>query len=210
MVRWWEGLGNRAFYLLPFFSLPSDFPKLCCFYSWSWQHIDNSLWYYYANIILSLYSSPFCSIVSYNFPIFHQRLSFSNLLLYGTIVWSFSQCSNFIIQYSTVLYLLLLAYFHWFAFNIFTTLSYNIFWYIVISLRLMYDLTFYRLVNDSNFGWRGLRLLACRSPHFFTHSTSPIATLPDYLTTMIRKLAKDLPVCNQFVDNIFIFMVILD
>ncbi|KAK3886475.1 hypothetical protein Pcinc_009346 [Petrolisthes cinctipes] len=50
-----------------------------------------------------------------------------------------------------------------------------------------------KLVNDSNFGWRGLRLLACRSPHFFTHSASPIATLPEYLTTMIRKLAKDLP-----------------
>lgn len=50
-----------------------------------------------------------------------------------------------------------------------------------------------RLVNDSNFGWRGLRLLACRSPHFFTHSASPIATLPEYLTTMIKKLAKELP-----------------
>lgn len=50
-----------------------------------------------------------------------------------------------------------------------------------------------KLVNDSNFGWRGLRLLACRSPHFFTHSASPIATLPEYLTTMIKKLAKELP-----------------
>ncbi|XP_064117080.1 THO complex subunit 1-like [Macrobrachium nipponense] len=50
-----------------------------------------------------------------------------------------------------------------------------------------------RLVNDSNFGWRGLRLLANRSPHFFTHSASPIATLPEYLTTMIKKLAKELP-----------------
>lgn len=52
----------------------------------------------------------------------------------------------------------------------------------------------FRLVNNSNFGWRGLRLLACRSPHFFTHSASPIATLPEYLTTMIKKLAKELPV----------------
>uniref|UniRef100_A0A6A7FRD8 THO complex subunit 1-like n=1 Tax=Hirondellea gigas TaxID=1518452 RepID=A0A6A7FRD8_9CRUS len=50
-----------------------------------------------------------------------------------------------------------------------------------------------KLVNDGNFGWRGLRILACRSPHFFTHSTAPIATLPEYLTTMIKKLAKDLP-----------------
>ncbi|KAF2352225.1 Death domain, partial [Trinorchestia longiramus] len=50
-----------------------------------------------------------------------------------------------------------------------------------------------RLVHDSDFGWRGLRLLACRSPHFFTQSTAPIATLPEYLTTMIKKLAKDIP-----------------
>lgn len=54
-----------------------------------------------------------------------------------------------------------------------------------------------KLVNDSNFGWRGLRLLACRSPHFFTHSASPIATLPEYLSTMIKKLAKELPSVNQ-------------
>ncbi|CAL4067388.1 unnamed protein product, partial [Meganyctiphanes norvegica] len=54
-----------------------------------------------------------------------------------------------------------------------------------------------KLVNDSNFGWRGLRLLACRSPHFFTHSASPIATLPEYLTTMIKKLAKELPSQHQ-------------
>ncbi|KAA0196762.1 hypothetical protein HAZT_HAZT010388 [Hyalella azteca] len=32
-----------------------------------------------------------------------------------------------------------------------------------------------------------------RSPHFFTQSTAPIATLPEYLTTMIKKLAKDIP-----------------
>lgn len=56
-----------------------------------------------------------------------------------------------------------------------------------------------KLVNDSNFGWRGLRLLANRSPHFFTHSASPIATLPEYLTTMIKKLAKELP--SQLTDD---------
>ncbi|KAG0719412.1 THO complex subunit 1 [Chionoecetes opilio] len=57
-----------------------------------------------------------------------------------------------------------------------------------------------KLVNDSNFGWRALRLLACRSPHFFTNSASPIAKLPDYLTTMIKKLAKELP--SQLVADI--------
>lgn len=52
----------------------------------------------------------------------------------------------------------------------------------------------FRLVNDSNFGWRGLRLLASKSPHFFTNSGNSIATLPEYLTNMIKKVAKDLPV----------------
>ncbi|KAK8399992.1 hypothetical protein O3P69_002993 [Scylla paramamosain] len=57
-----------------------------------------------------------------------------------------------------------------------------------------------KLVNDSNFGWRALRLLACRSPHFFTNSASPIAKLPEYLNTMIKKLAKELP--SQLVADI--------
>ncbi|XP_076038160.1 THO complex 1-like protein Hpr1 [Oratosquilla oratoria] len=50
-----------------------------------------------------------------------------------------------------------------------------------------------RIVNDCNFGWRALRLLACRSPHFFTHSQNAISTLPDYLTTMVKKIAKEVP-----------------
>jgi len=49
------------------------------------------------------------------------------------------------------------------------------------------------LVSDEAWGWRALRLLACRSPHFFTHSTAPIATLPAYLTNMVRRLARDMP-----------------
>ena len=55
----------------------------------------------------------------------------------------------------------------------------------------------FRKVNDSNFGWRALRLLACKSPHFFTHSASLIATLPEYLTNMIKKLAKEIPVSQH-------------
>ncbi|KDR20035.1 THO complex subunit 1 [Zootermopsis nevadensis] len=51
----------------------------------------------------------------------------------------------------------------------------------------------YKRVNDGNFGWRALRLLARRSPHFFTHSNNPINKLPEYLETMIKKIAKDRP-----------------
>ncbi|XP_075225575.1 THO complex 1-like protein Hpr1 isoform X2 [Lycorma delicatula] len=51
----------------------------------------------------------------------------------------------------------------------------------------------YKRVNDSNFGWRALRLLARRSPHFFTHSNNPINKLPDFLEIMIKKIAKDKP-----------------
>lgn len=54
--------------------------------------------------------------------------------------------------------------------------------------------TFYRRVNEANFGWRALRLLARRSLHFFTHGNTPITKLPDYLETHVRKLAKDLQV----------------
>lgn len=52
----------------------------------------------------------------------------------------------------------------------------------------------FRRVNDGNFGWRALRLLARRSPHFFTHSNNPINKLPDFLEIMIKKIAKDKPV----------------
>lgn len=50
-----------------------------------------------------------------------------------------------------------------------------------------------KIVNDGNFGWRALRLLARRSPHFFTHSNNPINKLPEYLEMMIKRIAKDLP-----------------
>ncbi|XP_063215870.1 THO complex subunit 1 isoform X2 [Bacillus rossius redtenbacheri] len=52
----------------------------------------------------------------------------------------------------------------------------------------------YKKINDGNFGWRALRLLARRSPHFFTHSNNPINKLPDYLEMMIKRIMKDRPV----------------
>lgn len=39
-----------------------------------------------------------------------------------------------------------------------------------------------------------MRLLARRSPHFFVHGNNPINRLPEYLETMIKKIAKDRPV----------------
>ncbi|XP_034250711.1 THO complex subunit 1 isoform X2 [Thrips palmi] len=51
----------------------------------------------------------------------------------------------------------------------------------------------YKKTNDGNFGWRALRLLARRSPHFFTLSSNNITKLPEYLETMIKKIAKDRP-----------------
>ncbi|KAF9407075.1 hypothetical protein HW555_012780 [Spodoptera exigua] len=36
----------------------------------------------------------------------------------------------------------------------------------------------------AGWGWRALRLLARRSPHFFVHTNNPIGRLPDYLTAM--------------------------
>ena len=52
----------------------------------------------------------------------------------------------------------------------------------------------YRKVNDGQWGWRALRLLAKKSPHFFTHGNNPIAKLPDYLESMLKKMpnAKDI------------------
>ncbi|KAG8274115.1 THO complex subunit 1 [Homalodisca vitripennis] len=50
------------------------------------------------------------------------------------------------------------------------------------------------VVNDGNFGWRALRLLALQSSHFFTHSNNPINKLPEYLEAMIKKIAKERPI----------------
>ncbi|XP_025411324.1 THO complex subunit 1 [Sipha flava] len=45
----------------------------------------------------------------------------------------------------------------------------------------------YKKVNDGNFGWRALRLLARKSPHFFAQSNNPIHKLSEYLENMIKK-----------------------
>lgn len=42
-------------------------------------------------------------------------------------------------------------------------------------------------MNDGNFGWRALRLLARKSPHFFAQSNNPIHKLSEYLENMIKK-----------------------
>jgi len=49
----------------------------------------------------------------------------------------------------------------------------------------------YKKVNDGSWGWRALRLLAKKTPHFFTYGNHPIAKLPDYLDAMIRKIVKE-------------------
>ncbi|KXJ28973.1 THO complex subunit 1 [Exaiptasia diaphana] len=51
----------------------------------------------------------------------------------------------------------------------------------------------YKLIKDSNFGWRALRLLARRSQHFFQPSSNPFKTLPDYLESVVLQLAQELP-----------------
>ncbi|XP_030068795.1 THO complex subunit 1 [Microcaecilia unicolor] len=51
----------------------------------------------------------------------------------------------------------------------------------------------YKVVNNSNYGWRALRLLARRSPHFFQPTNQQFRSLPEYLESMVIKLAKELP-----------------
>lgn len=46
----------------------------------------------------------------------------------------------------------------------------------------------YKKVNDGQWGWRALRLLAKKSPHFFTYGNIPIAKLPDYLDSLLKKM----------------------
>ncbi|KAL1498429.1 hypothetical protein ABEB36_009234 [Hypothenemus hampei] len=48
------------------------------------------------------------------------------------------------------------------------------------------------MLNDSNFGWRALRLLAKRSPYFFSINTQN-HPLPKYLELMVQKLAHEKP-----------------
>ncbi|KAG5863534.1 hypothetical protein JTB14_009236 [Gonioctena quinquepunctata] len=49
------------------------------------------------------------------------------------------------------------------------------------------------ILKDGNFGWRALRLLARRSPHFFTYGATILNPLSTYLEMMIRKIAHERP-----------------
>ncbi|XP_049275934.1 THO complex subunit 1 isoform X1 [Rhipicephalus sanguineus] len=51
-------------------------------------------------------------------------------------------------------------------------------------------------IYQSNSGWRALRLLSQKSPHFFTSSNQPIKSLPLYLESMVMRLAKEFPTQN--------------
>merc|ERR1719244_974144 len=51
----------------------------------------------------------------------------------------------------------------------------------------------YKKVNNGEWGWRALRLMSRRSSHFFISGNNPIAKLPDYLSQMLEKMAKDMP-----------------
>lgn len=51
-----------------------------------------------------------------------------------------------------------------------------------------------RVVRNANYGWRALRLLSRRSPHFFQPTNQKFKSLADYLDSMVSKLAKELPV----------------
>ncbi|XP_030760577.1 THO complex subunit 1 [Sitophilus oryzae] len=49
------------------------------------------------------------------------------------------------------------------------------------------------ILKDSNFGWRALRLLARRSPHFFSLNTTQYHPLSTYLEVMVQKIAHEKP-----------------
>lgn len=51
---------------------------------------------------------------------------------------------------------------------------------------------YFRLINDQIFQWKSLRLLARRSPHFFTHTNTPAIPQPQYLEMMLNRLAKEI------------------
>ena len=54
-----------------------------------------------------------------------------------------------------------------------------------------------RVVNNSNYAWQAIRLLAKRSPHFFqtvTATNPPLKTVPSYLEYMVTKIAREIPV----------------
>lgn len=55
----------------------------------------------------------------------------------------------------------------------------------------------YKLVNNQTFQWKSLRLLARRSPHFFSNTNQPAIPLPQYLDIMLKKIAQEIPQANN-------------
>ena len=51
----------------------------------------------------------------------------------------------------------------------------------------------YKKINNGEWGWRALRLMSRRSTHFFITGNNPIGRLPDYLESMLGKMAKEMP-----------------
>lgn len=47
------------------------------------------------------------------------------------------------------------------------------------------------ILKDSNMGWRALRLLARRSPHFFTYNNTIVNPLSSYLEMMVKKISHE-------------------
>lgn len=72
--------------------------------------------------------------------------------------------------------------------------------YLTLFYKKIY-LFYNRKVNDGNFGWRALRLLARKSPHFFAQSNNPIHKLSEYLENMIKKtMSKEKIVSSLFIN----------
>lgn len=47
------------------------------------------------------------------------------------------------------------------------------------------------ILKDSNMGWRALRLLARRSPHFFMYNNTILHPLSSYLEMMVKKISHE-------------------
>lgn len=67
----------------------------------------------------------------------------------------------------------------------------------------------YKKVNDPNFGWRALRLLAQKSTCFF-HSNNAINNLPVFIESSLQMLRKEHPsFANEEIDVIIIISWVL-
>ena len=65
-----------------------------------------------------------------------------------------------------------------------------------VAFLLLISTLIFRIVKDGQWGWRALRLLAKKSPYFFTYGNNPIARLPDYLDSMLKKMSNFTPSTN--------------